>query len=102
MKADLKKIALERIQTLLREAQHNAKKNPELAQRQASLARKISTKHKIRLPYEIRMQFCKKCKSFIAPGVDSKIRVGRSTLKSVRITCRFCHHTYRKVISSPK
>ncbi|HXG73351.1 MAG: RNase P subunit [Candidatus Nitrosotenuis sp.] len=102
MKTDLKKIALERIQILLKEAQANAKKNPELAQRQASLARKISTKHKIKLPYEIRMQFCKKCKSFIAPGVGSKIRLGRSTLKSVRITCQFCCHTYRKVIPSPK
>ncbi|HXG13661.1 MAG TPA: RNase P subunit [Candidatus Nitrosotenuis sp.] len=102
MNADLKKIALERIEILLKEAQANAKKNPELAQRQASIARKISTKHKIKLPYEIRMQFCKKCKSFIAPGVNSKIRLGRSTLKSIRITCQFCHHTYRKVISSPK
>jgi ribonuclease P protein subunit RPR2 len=102
MKADLKKIALGRIEILLKEAQANAKKNPELAQRQASIARKISTKHKIKLPYEIRMQFCKKCKSFIAPGVNSKIRLGRSTLKSIRITCQFCHHTYRKVISSPK
>lgn len=102
MKANLKKIALERIEILLKEAQANAKKNPELAQRQASLARKISTKHKIKLPYEIRMQFCKKCKSFIAPGVASKIRLGRSTLKSIRITCQFCHHTYRKVLSKPK
>ncbi|MFN3653926.1 MAG: ribonuclease P protein component 4 [Candidatus Nitrosotenuis sp.] len=102
MKADLKKIALERIEILLKEAQANAKKNPELAQRQASLARKISTKYKIKLPYEIRMQFCKKCKSFIAPGIDSKIRLGRSALKSIRITCQFCHHTYHKIISSPK
>jgi ribonuclease P protein subunit RPR2 len=102
MKADLKKIALERIEILLKEAQANAKKNPNLAQRQASLAKKLSTKHRIKLPYEIRMQFCKKCKSFIAPGIDSKIRVGRSALKSVRITCQFCNHTYRKVISKPK
>ncbi|MEW6044731.1 MAG: RNase P subunit [Thermoproteota archaeon] len=102
MKADLKKIALERIQILLKEAQANAKKNPNLAQRQASLAKKLSTKHKIKLPYEIRMQFCKKCKSFIAPGIGSKIRVGRSALKSVRITCQFCNHTYRKVIPKPK
>ncbi|MEM3007437.1 MAG: RNase P subunit [Candidatus Nitrosotenuis sp.] len=102
MKADLKKIALERIYVLVKEAQANARKNPTLAQRQASLAKKLSTKYKIKLPYEIRMQFCKKCKSFIAPGVASKIRLGRSTLKSVRITCQFCHHTYHKVIPSPK
>ena len=99
MKVDPKKIALERIQILVKEAQSNAKKNPDLAQRQAGLAKRISTKYKVKLPYEIRMQFCKKCKSFIAPGINSKIRLGRSTLKSVRITCHFCNHTYRKVIA---
>ncbi len=99
MKVDPKKIALERIQILVKEALSNAKKNPDLAQRQADIARKISTKHKVKLPYEIRMQFCKKCKMFIAPGVNSKIRLGRSSLKSIRITCQFCNHTYRKVIA---
>lgn len=99
MKLDLREIAKERMQILLKEAISNARKNPILAQRQASLARKISTKHRIRMPYEIRMNFCKKCKSFIAPGVNSRIRLGRSSLKSIRITCGFCNHTYRKVIS---
>ena len=99
MKLDLREIAKERMQILIKEAISNARKNPILAQRQASLARKISTKHRIRMPYEIRMNFCKKCKSFIAPGVNSRIRLGRSSLKSIRITCGFCNHTYRKVIS---
>ncbi len=102
MKADLKKIALERIYVLLKEAQANTKKNPELAQRQAGLAKKLSNKYKVKLPYEIRMQFCKKCKSFIAPGINSKVRLGRSTLKSVRITCQFCNHTYHNVSQKPK
>ncbi|MBM3903812.1 MAG: RNase P subunit [Thaumarchaeota archaeon] len=101
MKYDPKQIALERIQILVKEAQSNISQNPELAQRQAGLAKKISTKYKVVLPYEIRMQFCKKCKSFIPPGT-SRIRMGRSTLKSIRITCKFCNHTYRKVIARPK
>jgi ribonuclease P protein subunit RPR2 len=101
MKHDPKQIALDRIQILVKEAQSNISQNPELAQRQAGLAKKISTKYKVALPYEIRMQFCKKCKSFIPPGT-SRIRMGRSTLKSIRVTCRFCNHTYRKVIARPK
>ncbi|MBM3905609.1 MAG: RNase P subunit [Thaumarchaeota archaeon] len=101
MKHDPKQIALERIQILVKEARSNISQNPELAQRQAGLAKKISTKYKVVLPYEIRMQFCKKCKSFMPPGT-SRIRLGRSTLKSIRITCRFCNHTYRKVIARPK
>ncbi|AJZ75870.1 ribonuclease P protein component 4 [Candidatus Nitrosotenuis cloacae] len=102
MKPSPKQIALERIQIILKEAQSNILSDPELAQKQASLAKRISTKYRVRLPYDIRMQFCKKCKSFIPPGVNARIRVGRSTLKSIRITCRFCNHTYRKVIVQPK
>ncbi|MFM8658432.1 MAG: ribonuclease P protein component 4 [Candidatus Nitrosotenuis sp.] len=102
MKHDPKAIALERIQVLLKEAQSNILQNPELAQRQAEIAKRISTKYKVKLPYETRMQFCKKCKSFIPPGANARIRMGRSTLKSIRITCKFCNHTYRKVISGPQ
>jgi ribonuclease P protein subunit RPR2 len=99
VRIDTRQIAMERIEILIKQALTNAKKNPELAQRQAALAKKISTKHRIKLPYQIRMQFCKKCKMFIAPSVNSRIRIGRSALKSIRITCGFCNHTYRKVIS---
>ena len=77
----------------------NARKHPELSQRQASIARRISTKYKIRMPYHLRMVFCKKCKSFIAPGINSRIRLGRTSVKSIRISCNLCGHTYRKIIS---
>ncbi len=99
MKPAVKKIAFERMQILIDNAISNAKKNPELSQRQANLARRISTRHKIRMPYDLRIVFCKKCKSFIAPGINSRIRLGRSSVKSIRITCNFCGHTYRKIIA---
>ena len=99
MKHELKKIVLERMQILIENAISNAKTNPQLSQRQAMLARNLSMRHKVRMPYQLRMVFCKKCKSFIAPGINSNIRVGRSTIKSIRITCKFCGHTYRKVIA---
>ena len=63
--------------------QSNARINPELSQRQASIARRISSKYKIRMPYNLRMVFCKKCKSFIAPGINSRIRLGRTSVKSI-------------------
>ena len=99
MKPALRKIALERMEILINNAIKNAKDSPKLSQRQASLAKKISTKHRIRMPYELRITFCKKCKSFIVPGVNSKIRLGRTSVKSIRITCNFCGHTYRKIIA---
>ena len=93
------KIAMERMQILVDNAIANARTDSELSQRQASIARRISTKYKIRMPYYLRMVFCKKCKSFIAPGINSRIRLGRTSVKSIRISCNLCGHTYRKIIS---
>jgi len=90
---------MERMQILIDNAISNARTDPELSQRQASIARRISTKYKIRMPYYLRMVFCKKCKSFIAPGINSRIRLGRTSVKSIRISCNLCGHTYRKIIS---
>ena len=90
---------MERMQILIDNAITNARTDPELSQRQASIARRISTKYKIRMPYYLRMVFCKKCKSFIAPGINSRIRLGRTSVKSIRISCNLCGHTYRKIIS---
>ena len=99
MKLDKKKIALERMHILVNQAIMNSRTNPQLAQIQASRAKKLSTKHRVKMPYELKISYCKKCKSFIAPGVNSRFRLGRSSLKSIRITCNFCGHIYRKVIA---
>ena len=99
MKPIVYKIAMERMQILIDNAINNARTDPELSQRQASIARRISSKYKIRMPYDLRIVFCKKCKSFIAPGLNSRIRLGRTSVKSIRISCNLCGHTYRKIIS---
>ncbi|MDE1726049.1 MAG: RNase P subunit [Thaumarchaeota archaeon] len=98
MKARLRDIVLERMQILIQNALSNARLDPEIAQRQASLAKRLSTKYRIRMPYELRMNFCKKCKKFIVPGFTARVRLGRSNVKSIRVTCNFCNHTYRKII----
>ena len=87
------------MQILIDNAISNARTDPELSQRQASIARRISSKYKIRMPYDLRIVFCKKCKSFIAPGINSRIRLGRTSVKSIRISCNLCGHTYRKILS---
>ena len=99
MKHTTKKIAVERMEILMKNAISNFRKFPELSQRQAFLAKKISTRYRIAMPYEMKMNYCKKCKKFLVPGITSRIRLGRSSLKSIRITCSYCDHTYRKVIA---
>jgi len=98
MKNSKKQIATQRMQILFHNALSNAKNNPRLAERQAEIAKKISMKFKIKMPFEVSSSFCKKCKKFIPPGIASKIRLG-SKPKSIRITCSYCNHTYRKIIS---
>jgi ribonuclease P protein subunit RPR2 len=98
MKNSKKHIAMKRMEILFNNALLNAKNNPSLAEKQAKIAKKISLKFKIKMPFEISSSFCKKCKKFIPPGIASKIRLG-SKPKSIRITCSYCNHTYRKIIS---
>ncbi|MCY4491709.1 MAG: RNase P subunit [Thaumarchaeota archaeon] len=98
MKPYLKKIVLERMQILIDNAVSNAKNNPILSERQAMLARRLSSRHKIRMPYNMRILFCKKCKSFITPGTSSRIRVGRAPVRAIRVSCCLCGHIYRKIL----
>ena len=98
MKPAIKDLLIERMQILIKNAISYAKTDPELAERQAALAKRLCTKYRIRMPYELRMNFCKKCKKFIVPGFTARVRIGRSNVKSIRITCGFCNHTYRKII----
>jgi len=94
-----KNIAKERVRILIANALKEAHVDENIASKQAYVARKIAMRLRIRLDYEIRQLFCKKCKKFIIPGRDSRIRIGRTNTKSIRITCENCGHIYHKMLS---
>jgi ribonuclease P protein subunit RPR2 len=73
-------------------------KDDKLAARQALLAKKIAMRFRLRLAYDIRQLYCKRCKQFMVPGRNSRIRLGRSNSKAVRITCLRCGHVYHKLL----
>ena len=98
MKKNIQKLAMERIELLIKYAIFNVKSDTTLAKQYIIRARNICMKYRIKIPYEITIFFCKKCKCFIAPCIDSKIRIGGSQIKSVRITCNLCGHIYHKII----
>ena len=53
---------------------------------------KISTRHNIGLPNNIKNRFCRKCKIMLFPGVNSRIRIR----KKIRcLTCYACGNTKR-------
>lgn len=94
-----REIAKERIGILLTTALTETQ--AKIANQQAYLAKKIAMRLRIRLDYEVRQLFCKKCKQFIIPGRDSRIRIGRSNTRGIRITCLRCGHIYHKVLGQP-
>jgi ribonuclease P protein subunit RPR2 len=94
----LRDLASERVQILVEHARKET--NRELSDRHARVGKEIAMHFRLRLPYEIRQLYCKKCKRLIVPGRSSRVRLGRSNTKAVRITCLNCGHVYRKVLSA--
>lgn len=94
----VKEIAKERIDLLIANALVEVRGNEKLAYAQAMLAKKIAMRYRLKLPYHIRQLYCKKCKYFITPGRNARVRIGRSNTKALRITCLKCNHTYRKIL----
>ncbi|MDQ3717854.1 MAG: RNase P subunit [Thermoproteota archaeon] len=99
-KLQVEEIAKDRIDLIIANALHE--QDEYLAAKQASQARKIAMRFRIRLPYRIRQLYCKKCKTFIVPGRSARVRVGRAKSRAIRITCLKCGYTYRKILTRNK
>ena len=93
MNRENKKIAMERIHCLFREAEKMAKENKmELCRRYVEIARKISMKYLVRIPKIYRLRFCKKCLSYLVPGKNCRVRLKKS---KVVVTCLNCGNKKR-------
>ncbi|MEM4267198.1 MAG: ribonuclease P [Candidatus Woesearchaeota archaeon] len=101
MKKEHKKLALEGIKHLFTLAK-NA--NPQISRRYVFLARRISMKHKVKLPEAYRKSYCRRCNSYLLPGKNCRIRINN---KIITIKCFHCGRiirasTYRKILKPPK
>ena len=101
MKRRLRAAALGRVARMMGLAVAAARNEPVLARRYAALAWRTCTKHRLRMPYEMRVMFCRRCKSFIPPGGGSRIRLGGGPPRAIRITCLYCGHTRRRILADP-
>lgn len=90
MDAVTKRIAMARISQLFRMANEIFQRNPSLAQRYVSIARKIAMATTVPLPTEHRRQVCKHCKSFIVPGANCRVRIKQRREPHITITCLHC------------
>lgn len=84
------RIATQRIKALFFSARENIKNNPDLAQRYVDIARKVAMAARVRLPKKFRRQVCRKCKSFILPGINCQIRIKPKRESHIVITCFKC------------
>jgi len=82
-----KKIALERIEQLFKEA----KKNPEKANRYVELARKIAMKTNSGIPRKYKRRFCKHCYNYFK-GDNYRVRTRN---KMVVYYCKNCKRYMR-------
>ncbi|MCX6709956.1 MAG: ribonuclease P [Candidatus Woesearchaeota archaeon] len=81
-------LAYERIIGLFKLAEEAFPKNKKLADRYVEIARKISSKYKVRIPSNLKKRFCKHCHSFLVPGKNLRIRSQKSHLVYCCLECR--------------
>ena len=91
-KTKIKENALERVRDLFKEAKSVFKEDKELARKYVKLARKIAMRVNLRMPREIKVQFCRNCNSYLFPGKNCRIRTKN---RKVVYYCLECRH-FRK------
>ncbi len=87
-----RKIAKERIDILFTLAERVFPHEPELANRYVEIALAVQQKARIRMPRKWKRRYCKRCHSFLVPGVNARVRLrnGRVVIK-----CLECGHIMR-------
>ncbi len=81
-------IAMDRINTLFREAGAQFKNDPMLSDRYVELARKIAMKYKLKMPSRYRRQYCNHCYSYLRPGANCRVRATGKTISYFCLNCR--------------
>lgn len=81
-------IAKKRIKFLFEEAKGPFKSNPKLSNKYVKLARRIAMKYKIKMPSELKKKFCKNCHSYLAPGVNCRVRIHKHRVIYYCLSCR--------------
>ncbi len=82
-----KQIPRERIEILFSEAEKAFRQNPERASNYVRQAWNIALRCRVRIPTALKRKFCKKCYSYLAPGISSEVRLNE---QKIIITCKNC------------
>jgi ribonuclease P protein subunit RPR2 len=100
MKSTVATIARERMDILLDQAKEILPSSPDLSKRYIELARKISTRTKVRIPREKKHFLCKNCGEPLVLGKNARVRL-RSGNSRIIITCLNCGTLRRYPFTKP-
>ena len=92
---NMRHIAEERVDILLKLARDSVKSDPSLSKRYVELAQRIAMRSGVRLGPERKQFICKNCKSPLVPGVNCRVRVRTELGTHVVVTCLECGSTKR-------
>ncbi len=96
----IREIANSRMLYLFQKAHDIFPKNQTLANRYTYLARRYSQRAKIKIPFEWKKRICHKCKNFLYPGRNCRVRMhsNKGNGSHVSLTCFECNKTTRYFI----
>ncbi len=80
-------MASQRIDRLFGMAEKACRERPDLADRYVDIARRISMRHRVSIPRELKRNVCKDCYSYLRPGSNARVRADG---RNVVITCLKC------------
>jgi ribonuclease P protein subunit RPR2 len=96
-KTAFKKISMERIDILFKNAEKEFSNNPELSNRYVDIARRITMRQRVRIPTEYKRKFCRNCHSYAVPGENMSVRIHRG---KVIYRCSHCGYIRRIPINN--
>lgn len=86
-KAWIREMARQRIKLLFNLAEECFEKAPDLSNRYVLLAKKISMRHRIRMPRALKRRICKECGAFLVPGSNCRIRIRNDRVVTTCLAC---------------
>jgi len=63
---------------------------PQLAQRYTAMARRVGMRSKVRIPKKWKLLICRRCKGFLLPGSNCRVRIQQKREPHLTITCLNC------------
>ncbi|MEM3736699.1 MAG: ribonuclease P [Candidatus Bathyarchaeia archaeon] len=92
---DRRQLAEQTVEALFKLALEIYNQDPKLAQRYSEMARHVGMKCRVRIPRKWKLLICKKCKTFLLPNSNCRVRIQQRREPHLTITCLSCGNVKR-------